>query len=161
MPGNNNANELWEAKNRAYIQAYKQQQQGRSGQVDSATYGTAIRESFIRDKYSNHTYLAPVYTPAEANILLLKAAKSGIVLQLYIALINKADVNVIASIDDSLYTPLHICCYYNYITCIELLLLWNASTDEVDVRGETALDVAMGRKHVEAAKIVEVYSKRG
>ena len=31
----------------------------------------------------------------------------------------------------------------------------------LDVRGETALDVAVGRKHVEAAKIIEVYSKRG
>ena len=31
----------------------------------------------------------------------------------------------------------------------------------LDVRGETALDVSMGRKHVEAAKIIEVYSKRG
>ena len=31
----------------------------------------------------------------------------------------------------------------------------------LDVRGETALHVAVGKKHVEAAKLVEVYSKRG
>ncbi|CAM6031320.1 unnamed protein product, partial [Sphagnum compactum] len=111
----------------------------------------AIRLQFITIKYVSKLYMdrTAISNEEEASTLLLRAASSGSLLDLYTALLHGADVNSTTTVAEGLSTALHLSARGGHTLCVQLLCQWGARTTEVDVTGATALDLAGEKKYTD------------
>lgn len=145
--GNSRANKVWESQNADFISQYK----------GTSHITPAIREKFIHDKYEKKLYLSPVLKPDQATDLLLKASKSGDIGSLYVALVNRGNINATTTVEDGLFTPLHWAVKNKHMLCVELLCIWGANVEEIDASGKSPLDLAADRHNAEIKDILEAY----
>ena len=87
---------------------------------------------------------------------LLEAAERGDAGMVRELLERGADMN---AKDENGWTMLHHAAYANSLNAVRLLLERGADTSVKDDEGRTPLDIARERKHSEAARIIEEYSR--
>jgi len=116
------------------------------------------REQFIRDKYENRKYLAPLppkYCQGDICQHIIKSIKESDACSFLhlLAHAKTEDINKKHGFDEN--TALHVASSIGDLSFCQLLLWMNSSTSILNSNGETPHDVAMSNHHFECARILQ------
>jgi len=120
-----------------------------------------IRESYITNKYINKLYINKNLINIDSNNLLLRAAGSGKAINIIRGIASNGNVNTtwMNNNIDTGKTPLHFAVEGNHILCIELLCLFNANINQIDMDHKSPFDIALQQNRPEIIDIFNNYIK--
>ena len=145
--GNQRSNSIWDA--RADVVQDKLTPAG----------SRELRTRFITDKYKSKNYIVRKLQQAEANSMMLRAAKAGNLTGIIGAIAAGADVNAHAPPDQALRCAVHLATLGNHIMCVELLCAFGANLDEMDAAGKTAMFVAIEKRLSDIENVLAFHSR--